>query len=79
MTTVDPYGPGWAGFGIGDAADATARGGNMYTRPTVKRFGTMRELTLGGSASNYDFGNASNNSCDRSQPNCWAPIPNSRS
>ena len=51
----------------------------MYTRPTVKRFGTMRELTLGGSATNYDFGNASNNSCDKSAPNCWAPIPNARS
>jgi hypothetical protein len=51
----------------------------MYTRPTLQRFGTLRELTLGGSAANYDFGNANNNTCNRSAPNCWVPIPNPRS
>ena len=35
----------------------------MYTRPTLVRFGTLRELTLGGSSANYDFANASNNTC----------------
>ena len=51
----------------------------MYSRPSVQRFGTLRELTLGGSAANYDFGNANNTTCDTTQPNCWAPIPNPRS
>ena len=51
----------------------------MYTRPTVKRFGTMRELTLGGSSANYDFGNATNNTCDTKAEYCWQPIPNHRS
>ena len=51
----------------------------MYTRPTVKRFGTMRELTLGGSAANYDFGNANNNSCNTKAQYCWQPVPNHRS
>lgn len=48
----------------------------MYDRPTLQRFGTLRELTLGGSAANYDFGNANNNSCDPNAQFCWAPIPN---
>ena len=51
----------------------------MYNRPTVVRFGTLRELTLGGTSSNYDFGNANNNTCNKSLPLCWAPIPNARS
>jgi hypothetical protein len=51
----------------------------VYTRPTLERFGTLRELTLGGSAANYDFANASNNTCDRTAPQCWVPVPNPRS
>ena len=51
----------------------------MYTRPTVQRFGTMRELTLGGTSANFDLGNAANNSCDPTDPNCYVPIPNPRS
>lgn len=51
----------------------------MYTRPTVQRFGTLRELTLGGSAANYDFANLNNNTCNTSSPYCWQPIPNPRS
>jgi hypothetical protein len=51
----------------------------MYNRPTVQRFGTLRELTLGGTSANYDFGNANNNSCNTASPVCWAPIPNARS
>ena len=46
--------------------------------PRSVAFGTLRELTLGGSAANYDFGNANNNSCDTSKPNCWAPDPERR-
>jgi hypothetical protein len=53
--------------------------GLVYTRPTLVRFGTLRELTLGGSSANYDFANASNNTCDRTAPECWVPIPNPRS
>jgi hypothetical protein len=53
--------------------------GFVYTRPTLVRFGTLRELTLGGSSANYDFANASNNTCDRTAPECWVPIPNPRS
>ena len=51
----------------------------MYTRPSLERFGSLRELTLGGSAANYDFGNATNGTCDTSTPTCWVPIPNTRS
>ena len=51
----------------------------MYNRPTIQRFGSLRELTLGGSAANYDFGNANNSTCDPNSPQCWAPIPNPRS
>jgi hypothetical protein len=51
----------------------------MYTRPTVQRFGTLRELTLGGSAANYDFGNANNSTCNTSSQYCWVPVPNPRS
>ena len=51
----------------------------MYTRPTMHRFGTLRELTLGGSSVNYDFGNANNNTCDPNSAQCWVPIPNPRS
>jgi hypothetical protein len=51
----------------------------MYTRPTVTRFGSLRELTLGGSAANYDFANLNNNTCNTTSPYCWAPIPNPRS
>ena len=51
----------------------------MYTRPTVTRFGTLRELTRGGSSTNYDFCDAANSTCDPTQPNCWVPIPNARS
>jgi hypothetical protein len=54
-------------------------GATKYTRPTLQTFGTLRELTLGGSAANYDFGNANNTTCNRSAPNCWVPIPNPRS
>jgi hypothetical protein len=52
---------------------------HMYTRPTVQRFGTLRELTLGGSAANYDFANLSNNTCNTSSPDCFIPVPNPRS
>jgi len=52
---------------------------HMYTRPTVTRFGTLRELTRGGSSTNYDFCDAANNTCDPTQPNCWVPVPNPRS
>jgi len=51
----------------------------MYSRPTVQRFGTLRELTLGGAASNYDLGNANNNTCSRAAQYCWVPVPNPRS
>ena len=52
----------------------------MYNRPSVQRFGTLRELTLGGSAANYDLGNANNsNSCDSHAQYCWVPVPNPRS
>jgi len=51
----------------------------MYSRPSVQRFGTLRELTLGGSAANYDLGNANNTTCSVRAPFCLAPIPNPRS
>lgn len=51
----------------------------MYSRPTIQRFGSLRELTLGGSAANYDFGNANNTTCDPNAPDCWMPVPNPRS
>jgi hypothetical protein len=51
----------------------------MYSRPSVQRFGTLRELTLGGSAANYDVGNANNTSCGHQTPFCLGPIPNHRS
>jgi hypothetical protein len=51
----------------------------MYNRPTVQRFGTLRELTLGGTSANYDFANLNNNTCNTSSPYCWQPIPNPRS
>jgi hypothetical protein len=51
----------------------------MYNRPTVQRFGTLRELTLGGSTNNYDLGNANNNTCNPSAPACYIPVPNPRS
>jgi hypothetical protein len=51
----------------------------MYSRPSVQRFGTLRELTLGGSAANYDLGNANNSTCDTHAQYCWTPIPNARS
>jgi hypothetical protein len=51
----------------------------MYVRPTIERFGTLRELTLGGTAANYDFGNANNSTCNPNSPACWMPIPNPRS
>jgi hypothetical protein len=51
----------------------------MYSRPTVQRFGTMRELTLGGTSANYDFANANNITCNTALPVCWVPIPNARS
>ena len=77
--TVDPHGPGWAGYAAGERAGIIASGERMYTRPSVVRFGTMRELTLGGSAANYDFGNANNNSCNTKAQYCWQPVPNARS
>lgn len=51
----------------------------MYTRPTVQRFGTLRELTLGGTAANFDFAQAANSTCNLSAPECFVPIPNPRS
>ena len=51
----------------------------MYNRPTVQRFGTLRELTLGGTSANYDFANLNNSTCNTKSPMCWAPIPNPRS
>jgi hypothetical protein len=51
----------------------------MYTRPTVQRFGTLRELTLGGTSANYDFANLNNSTCSTATPNCYFPIPNPRS
>ncbi|MEO8561879.1 MAG: lasso RiPP family leader peptide-containing protein [bacterium] len=51
----------------------------MYSRPQVQRFGSLRELTQGGSSANYDFANLNNSTCNTSSPLCWAPIPNPRS
>ena len=51
----------------------------MYSRPSVQRFGTLRELTLGGSTANYDVGQASNATCGAQTPFCLGPIPNHRS
>jgi hypothetical protein len=51
----------------------------MYTRPTVQRFGTLRELTLGGTSANYDFAQAANSTCNLSAPECFVPVPNPRS
>jgi hypothetical protein len=71
-----PHGPGWAAIVPNDRRQQPRA---MYIRPTLRRFGTLRELTQGGSAANYDFGNASSSTCDIGRQNCWAPIPNSRS
>jgi hypothetical protein len=49
----------------------------MYNRPTVQRFGTLRELTLGGASHNYDVGNANANTCNTHAMFC--SIPNARS
>jgi len=38
----------------------------MYSRPQVQRFGSLRELTQGGSSANYDFASLSNSTCDPS-------------
>jgi len=51
----------------------------MYSRPQVQRFGSLRELTQGGSSANYDFASLSNSTCNTASPQCWAPIPNPRS
>ena len=51
----------------------------MYTRPTVQRFGTLRELTLGGTAANFDFAQAANSTCNLAAPECFVPVPNPRS